>query len=160
MAVMVLTSTGAFANNITDPVTIIGGTATYGAIHTDNLNFTDTFNFTPGAGAVLANASLITIGFTPSENIDFTSALLNGVALTLSPTGNVETAFTVTNLALSFPLQLVVTGHSGATGTGPGHSASYSGTLNITAVPEASTVILIGLSLVVIGFIARRSLWA
>ena len=39
-------STGAMANNVSNTILVSGGTAFFGALHTDNLPFTDTFDFT------------------------------------------------------------------------------------------------------------------
>ena len=146
-------SSGAFANNVNPPpIDVSSGTAYFGALHTDNVPFTDTFDFNV-LGPVLASASLITIGLTPAQNVDFTSATLNGVALSLSPTGVAEAAFTPSELGLTGPLQLVVTG---LTGAGGGISSSYAGTVNVTMIPEPGTWALMLSGLSGIGFMARR----
>jgi hypothetical protein len=145
-------STGALANNVNNSISVTGGTTYFGALHTDNAPFTDTFDF-GDLGSVLASASLVTIGFTPAQNIDFTSATLNGVALTLGPAGAVEAAFTPAEIALSGPLTLVVTG---TTGAGGGVFSSYSGTLNVTQVPEPGTAAMLLAGLSGIGFMGRR----
>lgn len=132
-------ATGAAANDVSNDITGLGGTTFFGALHTDSFDFTDTFTFTV-SGQVLASASLITIGFTSAQNIDFVGADLNGFALTLSPTGDVETAITPSELSLSGPLVLTVTGKSGATG---GVYASYSGTMNVRLVPEPAALALL-----------------
>ena len=146
-------SSGALANNVSNSILVSGGTFYFGALHTDSDPFTDNFDFNLVLGSVLASASLITIGFTPAQNVDFTSATLNGNALTLSPTGVVESAFTASELSLTGPLQLVVTG---TTGAGGGVFSSYSGTLNVTQIPEPGTWALMLSGLSGIGFMARR----
>jgi hypothetical protein len=146
-------SSGALANNVSNSILVSGGTIYFGALHTDSDPFTDNFDFNLVLGSVLASASLITIGFTPAQNVDFTSATLNGNALTLSPTGVVESAFTASELSLTGPLQLVVTG---TTGAGGGVFSSYSGTLNVTQIPEPGTWALMLSGLSGIGFMARR----
>jgi hypothetical protein len=146
-------STGALANNVSNTISVSGGTIYFGALHTDSDPFTDTFDFDNVLGSVLASASLITIGFTPAQNIDFTSATLNGNPLSLTPTGVVESAFTLAELGLTGPLQLVVTG---TTGAGGGVFSSYSGTLNVTVIPEPGTYALMLAGLGGIGFMARR----
>lgn len=146
-------SSGALANNVNNVIAVSGGTIYFGALHTDSDPFTDTFNFNNVLGSVLASASLISIGFQPGQNIDFTSATLNGIALTLNPSGVVEAAFTAAQLGLTGPLQLVV---MGLTDAGGGTSSSYAGTLNVTQIPEPGTWALMLTGLSGIGFMARR----
>jgi len=146
-------SSGALANNVNNTIAVSGGTIFFGALHTDSDPFTDTFDFNNVIGSVLASASLVTIGFTPAQNVDFTSATLNGVPLSLTPTGVVESAFTLAELGLTGPLQLVVTG---TTGAGGGIFSSYSGTVNVTAIPEPGTWALMLTGLSGLGFMARR----
>ena len=144
----------AWANDVTEDITGPGGTAFFGARHTDNAEFTDRFTFTI-AGAVSANVSLITIGSGPDSpnNIDFTSAVLNGIALTLSPNGLLETA-TLSDMDFTGDLVLIVTGRSRATAV---EFASYAGTMNLTVIPEPSTALLMGLGLGGLGLTARRA---
>lgn len=146
-------STGALANDVNNTIGVSGGTIFFGALHTDNAPFTDTFDFNNVLGSVLASASLVTIGFTPAQDINFTSATLNGNPLSLSPNGPIESGFTLAQLGLTGPLQLVVTG---TTGAGGGVFSSYSGTLNVTQIPEPGTYALMLAGLSGIGFMARR----
>lgn len=146
-----LAAVSAQANSVTNDIPITGGTTFFGALHTDDVDFTDVFTFTV-AGSVIANMSLVTIG-TGLNNIDFVSADLNGVSVTLSPNGFLETG-SVGDTALTGPLVLTVRGRSGAAG---GTFASYSGTLNVAIVPEPSTAFMMGLGLSGLALAARRA---
>lgn len=115
--------------------------------HTDD--FTDTFYFSPEFPSALVSASLITIGFSATEDITFNTVTLNGHSLSLASDGPAKWAVTASELLLSGPLTLVVTGWSGS-------NASYSGTINLTVVPEPDTIALMAAGLGVVGFVARR----
>jgi len=153
-------STGSLANNVDNDITAAGGTNFFGVVHTDSFDFTDTFTFNvapiiPPLGQFWqADASLVTTNLGSSvHNIDFTSASLNGEPLTLSPTGDFEFGnLSVANFAEG-PLVLTVTGFSGADG---GEFASYSGTMNISLVPEPETYAMLLAGLGLIGFSVRR----
>jgi hypothetical protein len=150
---LVLASPGAFANNVTNDITggLTGDTTYFGALHTDNLDFTDTFNLTI-SGLLDVSVSLTTIG-AGTHNIDFVSADLNGQALTFGPTGFSESGSTVGDLLVTGPLVLTVHGKSGA---GGGDFASYAGTLNLTAVPVPGAIWMFGSGLILL-FGVRRS---
>jgi hypothetical protein len=146
-----LATASAQANNVIVNQGLTGGTTYYGALHTDNVDFEDVFNFAV-SGSVLTSVSLTTIG-SGANNIDFVSADLNGVPLTLSGIGVFETGF-LNDTNLTGPLVLTIRGKSGATG---GVFASYSGTLNVTIVPEPSTALLMGLGIGGLALAARRA---
>lgn len=134
-------ATSARANDVTNVVSGVGSTSFFGAIHTDDIDFVDSHRFEV-TGILSANVSLITIGDGASA-IDFLGADLNGVALTLSPHGFLETG-SLGDTPFSGPLVLTVRGRSGASG---GVFASYSGTLNVAYAPEPSPLLLLGLGL-------------
>ncbi len=156
-ASLAVASSAALANNVNNSITVTGGSTPFGALHTDSFDFTDVFTFNV-TGTFFTNASLITIGFTPTQNIDFTGAVLTGTpggpfSLSLSPAGQIETGVTLSQVVLTGPIYLTVTGKTGATG---GAFSSYSGTLNVTPVPEPETYALMLAGLGVIGFVAAR----
>lgn len=147
---MMCSAIGASAANT---ITLTGSGGHYTGIFsgTHVAEFTDEFVFSPTFPGSLVSASLVTIGFIASEDIDFTSVMLNGTPLTLSGSGlGLNTAYTATQLLLSGPLTLVVKGNSGS-------NASYSGTFNLTVVPEPETYALMAAGLGVIGVFTRRT---
>ena len=115
--------------------------------------FDDTFIFSlPEDG--FASASLITIAVSAVTNVNFTSASLNGTALTRSPTGSFEFA-TIQNFGVMAGNQFLR-----VTGTGGGNG-DYSGTFVFTpmaaAVPEPSVWALLILGFGLVGFAMRRN---
>ncbi|MBA5685614.1 FxDxF family PEP-CTERM protein [Rugamonas apoptosis] len=156
LAAMLAASTGTvLADNLTQNVpmsTVSAGSYTghFGADHNALGAFTDTFTFNPAVGPSLANAVLQTLNLFGNNNIDFTSASLNGHALTFSPTGVYEYGMINPPVNVSGTLVLTVMGVA----TTP--SASYSGDINVLAVPEPETYGMLLAGLGIIGFLASR----
>ncbi len=147
-AALTLGTAGVFANDLVASPSFSGLTSTFSALHTAGA-FTDTFTFAT-SGSFTADAVLVTIGAGVAD-IDFTSATLNGLPLTLTTDagGFVELLYTPAAFSVSGPLTLKIFGTSGA-------NASYSGTLNVSAVPEPGTIAMMLAGLGIVGFVARR----
>ncbi|MBB3197063.1 FxDxF family PEP-CTERM protein [Roseateles terrae] len=137
-------------------------TGTFKSVHTVAGEFIDTFTLTGVDGWARINASLTTLGSTQAVDIDFVSATLNGVAysfnrslLGANPDG-VETGSFI-NTLLSTPLVLTVHGYAGAgLAAGSPINASYSGTFNVTQVPEPASLTLAVAGLIGVGVSRRR----
>jgi hypothetical protein len=136
--------------------------AVFGIVHTSAGLFTDTFNFATASNSGSVTASLGTLGFTKSTDIDFINATLNGLAfdfikLNLARVVESSEAAWFSADALTGPYQLIVTGRAGqGLADGTVISASYAGTFDLeNQVPEPSglTLTLAGLFAVAV---ARR----
>ena len=153
LAALLAAGSAAQADNLNANATLTGSsseqTAGFSLTHMERGSFTDTVNFTPSNGTFFVDASLVTIGFTPATDVSFTSATINGYDMTLSGPGIFEYGFLVPTTIMG-PLVLTVNGYVDMPGaTGPA-SASYAGTLNISAVPEPAgyMLLLVGLGAV------------
>ncbi|MCA1654376.1 MAG: FxDxF family PEP-CTERM protein [Sphingomonadales bacterium] len=140
---------------------IVSGTSTCSgaAVAGFACSFSTTFNFASPAGFTLSSAT-ISSNYTDSqlqENIDFTSASLNGAALTFIPSGQNEFGF-VNNvpLATSGLNSLIVNGNAGTTQLGA--NASFSGVLSFApgGVPEPGTWAMMLVGFGAVGFGMRR----
>lgn len=157
-----ISTSGAFADNISTVVAVVPNaalpgaySAAWGATHVEAGAFTDVFNFSGGANGWFSS-SLITSGFLDNANIDFQTVSVNGVAYTLSPNAPIEWA-TLGLTQLNQPFTLTVTGIAApALTAGASIAASYAGTADITPVPEPETAALMLGGLGLLGFLARR----
>ncbi|AXA93689.1 FxDxF family PEP-CTERM protein [Massilia sp. YMA4] len=153
-----LASGGAYADDITTNVNLAGDspphlTGAFGITHYEGGEFTDTITFSPTYGEWFVDSSLITVGFNPATNINFSYAEINGHAMSLSPAGVYEYAYMVQEPIMG-PLVLTV---YGAVDTGDwSASASYAGTINIAPVPEPATYGMLMGGLGILAWLARR----
>lgn len=159
-AALALTAAGAYAENKTFDVPLSGPvegnyTAGFSVVHTVAGAFEDTITFSPDVSGLL-NGSLITTALNKATNINFTSASINGITYNFSPNGTNEFGFTNTAFA-SGPLVLKLFGVAGPDlAAGSKISASYAGTLNVSAVPEPETWAMMLGGLGLMGYMARR----
>jgi hypothetical protein len=161
VAALALSAASAYAENKSYDITLTGPspenayTAGFVGLHSVAGAFEDTFTFTPDVSGFF-KGSLVTTSSGKTSNINFTSATINGVSYAFSPTGDNEFGFSDLTFGTG-PFILKLFGVAGPDlKPGTKINASYSGTLNISAVPEPATygMMLGGLGL--FGFIARR----
>lgn len=162
LAVALAGAGAAHAENLVNNVNLAGNggstlSAPFGVIHLQTGLFEDTFNLSPTNGLWQVDSSVVTIGFQPLSNLDFTGASINGHAMTLtSEMGGVLEYGWLVNEQIQGPLVLTVQGN--VTGFMGGASASYSGTVNISPIPEPQTygMLLGGMSL--LAWMSRRKI--
>jgi hypothetical protein len=114
--------------------------------------FTDVLNFTLPTGG-LTSATITSILTSATNDVNFTSVLLNGTPFTIGSTGTTEFRF-INNLAtLTGQQTLTINGVSGGEG-------SYGGTIAFSpgVVPELSTwaMMILGMGMVGVGLRMRQ----
>jgi opacity protein-like surface antigen len=138
-AVALATTAAAASANATVVVGIdsaaLNSTGTVGFIGSasgkNGTTFSDTFNFTTNFDSS-ASSSLVTIELNGVDDIDFSSITLDGHSYTQTGFDPNAESWTLSNASLGAGSHSIVV--SGVLATGP--SATYTGTLNIAAVPE------------------------
>jgi len=177
-AVLAITSlTAAAATNVTNNIGLLGA-ADIGfsaglsdpsgaeVNHVLSGGFTDTFTFSYSGSAIVdvwLNTQ-VSLGKLATQQIVFTSASLNGTALSIDPDFTLgNTRFSAAGLyqaPATGSFTLIVNGFAGLLGIeNQAISASYSGGFNAmptAAVPEPETYALMLAGLAAIGFVARR----
>lgn len=158
LAIALAAAGAAHADNSVTNVNLGGNgadtlSAHFGTIHYQTGTFTDTFNFSPSDGSWFVDSSLVTIGFQPLSDINFTSARINGHAMTLSAPGIFEYGWLINEPILG-PLVLTVEGT--VLGPAGGASASYAGTININPVPEPETYVMLLGGMGILAWLGRR----
>ena len=116
-------------------------------------SFSDTFTFTIAGSAGSLNSQVSTLLLNGSQNINFTSILLDSTyAFTKTSTDpNPET------WALVNPVLVGLGSHTiTVAGNLLGPNGSYSGTLNVAAVPEPATWAMMLLGFGAMGLVIRR----
>ena len=163
-ALLAFGAVSAYAEDINTTVTLIPNegtpgsfSAAFGLTHEAAGAFTDTFTIT-GSTSGFVSASLVTIGFMPETNINFTSVTLNGLPLIVTGGGMGVEVAALPLSAFSGPLTLVVTGTAAPTlAVGTAIAASYAGTVNVSSpVPEPESYALLLAGLGVVGLLSRR----
>lgn len=153
-AMLAVSAGGALADDVGDNVSMatvdfVNYTAHFGANHVEAGLFTDTFVFNPAVGPSLANGLIHSLSLFDTANLDLYTVTLNGHALNLVSTGSFEYQL-LNPVAVSGLLTLIVKGNTITP------AASYSGDINVSAVPEPETYGMLLAGLGVVGFLARR----
>jgi hypothetical protein len=129
-----------------------GSTGVFGNDMVASGSFTDVIDLgllAPGEYLISATiSSTFQDGQQADQDIDFTSVQFNGIDFTTGSTGQNEYRF-VNNIASGNSNLFTINGTSGA-------NSSYSGTVNVAAIPEPSTWAMAIIGFGAVGMAARR----
>jgi hypothetical protein len=129
-----------------------GSTGVFGNDLVDSPSFDDTIDLgalSPGDYLVSATiSSTYQDGEEADQNVDFLSVMFNGVAFDIGTTGQNEFRF-INSIASGNTNLFQISGTSGS-------NSSYSGTINVAAIPEPSTWAMAMIGFFVIGSAMRR----
>lgn len=142
--------TGPTPSTLTPPASALFGANVSGG----PTSFNDPFTFTIAGSSGLTNAQVSTVLLGSSQNINFTSILLDGTyAFTKTSTDPAPETWALLN-----PVLLGVGQHTiNVAGNLIGPNGSYSGTINVQApVPEAKTWMMMLLGFGAMGLAIRR----
>lgn len=135
--------------------------ASISSVLTTTGTFQDTYNFTGISGAFTVNSVLSTLMGSAGHDIDFTSITLNGQPLTLTaatllgnPDGREMATFG--DVAFNGSLTLVVNGVFTAGVGSATPVGTYSGTINVTAVPEPQSYAMFAAGILLLAWFSRR----
>ncbi len=135
-------------------VSFNGSTGVFGNDLVDNPRFDDMISFDLGnlaEGQYLISATISSTyqdGAQSDQDIDFTSVLLNGEAFEIGSAGQNEYRF-INSIASGDTNLFTIRGTSG-------FNSSYSGTINVAAIPEPSTWAMAMIGFFVVGGAIRR----
>ncbi|ARS25811.1 FxDxF family PEP-CTERM protein [Sphingomonas sp. KC8] len=144
------------ASAATFPIEISAGSNFFGNSElADGTALTDMFTFTLDADA-LANSTVISISLNGLQNIDFTSISIDGHAFSKVLNDPMPETWYLDPVVLTAGAKTLTLTYD-VSGAAPGSLASYSGTLNISPVPEPTTWAMLLVGFGVVGASMRRN---